>query len=138
MGKLDNKKDFNGWIRLKAKLHFMGRLRNIKDGDIWWCAVGENVGAEINGKSKTFARPMLVVRKLSRFNFIGVPLTSQTHSGSWYVDFVFRGIREVAVVSQVRNVSVFRLYNKMGAISDNDLGIIREKLCKLISGKNTP
>lgn len=131
-------KDFYGWIRLKAKLHFMRRLRNISDGDVWWCAMGENIGTEINGKSKTFARPILVVRKLSRFNFIGVPLTSQAHSGSWYVSFVFRGIREVAVVSQVRNISVFRLYNKMGTVSDNDLELIREKLCRLILGKNTP
>ena len=46
------KKDFNGWIIVKKQLHGKAKLRAIKDGDIWWCAVGENVGSEICGKGK--------------------------------------------------------------------------------------
>ena len=133
------RKDFDGWMVIKKKLHYGGSLRRIKDGDIWWCAIGENVGSEICGKGKIFARPVVVARKLDRYNFIGVPLTSKNHAGSWYTDFVFQDKKQIAVLSQVENISVQRLYNKMGVLSDPDLGIIRERLCDLIAGiKNTP
>jgi hypothetical protein len=31
-------------------------------GDIWWASVGQNVGSEINGKSRLFSRPRLLLR----------------------------------------------------------------------------
>ncbi|MBQ3348654.1 type II toxin-antitoxin system PemK/MazF family toxin [Candidatus Saccharibacteria bacterium] len=131
----NGKKDFNGWIKLKRQLHYDGKLRAIKDGDIWWCAVGENVGAEICGKGKTFARPVLVIRKLSKYNFIGVPLTSKKHKGSWYVEFVFCKVNQTAVVSQAENISVYRLYNKVGIVPESDLQLVRDSLCSLVLGK---
>ena len=63
-------KDFDGWIKVKENVHYYGRMPNIKEGEIWWCAVGENVGVEINGKSDAFSRPVLVMKKLSRFGFL--------------------------------------------------------------------
>lgn len=128
---MDNK-DFYGWIKLKMRLHFMGHFCAIKDGDIWWCAVGENVGTEINGKNATFARPVLVLKKLSGLNFIGIPLTSKKHIGSWYVSFTFQNKLQTANLSQVRNFSVSRLYNKMGAVPKNDLEIVKSSLIELI------
>ena len=106
-------KDFDGWIRLKKKLHFCGSLPRIKEGDIWWCSCGENVGVEINGKNELFSRPVLVYKKLSRFGFVGIPLTSQVKYGSWYVEFDFKGKRQTAVLAQIRTFSVsrFRVYN---------------------------
>ena len=100
--------------------------------------MGENVGTEINGKSKTFARPVLVIRKLSRYSFIGVPLTSQKHEGSWYSSFEFQNKRQVAVLAQVRNFSVSRLYRKMGVVPESDLELVRNGLASLILGKNNP
>lgn len=135
---MDNKtKDFHGWIKLKIKLHFTGHICAIKDGDVWWCAVGENIGTEINGKSETFARPVLVLRKLSKYNFIGLPLTSKQHSGSWYAYLEFKNRKQIAVLSQVRNISVSRLYKKMGVIPEPELSKIRTKFCSLVS-KNIP
>lgn len=83
-------KDFDGWIKVKENVHYCGRIPNIKDSEIWWCAVGENVGVEINGKSNAFSRPVLVMKKLSRFGFLGAPLTSQFHAGNWYIDFILK------------------------------------------------
>ena len=48
-----------------------------KDGEIWWVAVGENVGIEINGKGGQFSRPVLVYKKFSDEGFAGIPLTSK-------------------------------------------------------------
>ena len=43
-------KHFNEWIVVKTFLHNKATIRDIKEGDVYWCAVGENVGVEINGK----------------------------------------------------------------------------------------
>lgn len=86
---------------------------------------------EINGKSDTFARPVLVLRKLSRLNFIGVPLTSKNHDGSWYVSFIFKNRNQTAVLSQIRNFSVSRLYNKMGVVPRTDLDLVKKGLFDL-------
>ena len=73
----NGKKDFKGWMKLKEKIHKKGSFRTFREGEIWWCKVGENVGSEICGKGKDFLRPVVVVNKLSKYNFIGVPLTSK-------------------------------------------------------------
>ena len=131
------KKDFNGWIKIKKKLHYGGKIRLIRNGEIWWCAIGENIGSEICGKGEIFARPVLILKKLGRFNFIGIPLTSKKHKGTWYVSFEFKGKTQTAVVSQAENISIYRLYNKIGEVPDSDLEMIRSGLVNLIT-KNTP
>ena len=120
-----NTKHFPEWMKLKADVHRANRLPNIKEGEIWWCAVGENVGVEINGKSKAFSRPILIFKKLSKFGFMGIPLTSKLHTGAWYVNFTFNGKPQNAALAQSRVVSVSRLYNKIGELSDTDLNNIK-------------
>ena len=122
----ENEKNFKEWIIIKSDLHQKGVLRNVKEGDVWWCAVGENVGIEINGKSETFARPVLVLRKLSRFGFMGIPLTSQKHDGNWYAHFEFKGIDQYAALAQARVFSTSRLYKKIGMVPGSDLQIVRD------------
>ena len=128
----NQQKDFNGWIRIKAKLHFKETLRSFNEGEIWWCNIGENVGCEICGKGKDFLRPVLIITKLSRYNFIGIPLTSKEHHGSWYVEFIFKNKIQYAVVAQIENISVYRLHHKMGEIPESDFGeILNGALCLL-------
>lgn len=114
-------KHFPEWMRLKEKLHFRKTFPRITEGDVWWCSFGENVGVEINGKNELFSRPVLIYKKLSRLGFIGVPLTSQIKSGSWYVEFVFQNRRQMAVLSQIRTFSVSRLTRRMGKLEDADI-----------------
>lgn len=121
-------KRFDEWNVEKQRLHDVGRMPAVKSGEIWWCAMGENVGVEINGKGDAFTRPILVFRKLSKFGFLGIPLTSQPHEGSWYVNFRFKGKEEYAVLAQMRNISVNRLYRKMGSADDSDMRKVKLRL----------
>ncbi|MBQ2654967.1 MAG: type II toxin-antitoxin system PemK/MazF family toxin [Methanobrevibacter sp.] len=130
------KKDFSGWIRIKEKIHFSGSMRTINVGEIWWCRIGENVGNEICGKGKDFLRPVLIIKKINKNNFIGVPLTSKKHVGSWYVEFGFKGKKQYAVVAQVEYISVFRLSHKMGQVPESDLKIVLDGLMKLLTNKS--
>lgn len=128
IGSKMEEKRFNEWNEEKKVLHGKDGLRTVNEGEIWWCAVGENIGVEINGKGKNFVRPVLVLRKLSRFGFIGIPLTSQYHEGTWYAHFRFKDRDEYAVFAQMRNISVKRLWRKMGEVDDRDMILIRRGL----------
>ena len=122
-----NSKRFPEWIKVKAALDRTGRLTGFSNGQVWWAAIGENVGVEINGKSETFGRPVLIYKKLSEFGFLGIPLTSQKRGGSWYVSFEFQGRTSYAALSQIRVLSVFRLYRSpIGKVSRADF----EKVCR--------
>lgn len=94
----NDEKRFDEWSIEKRRLHNYGRQTGVKTGELWWCAVGENIGVEINGKGEVFTRPVLVLKKLSKFGFMGISLTSQVHERSWYVKLRFRGKDEYAVL----------------------------------------
>ena len=127
----EDEKHFEEWITVKKTVHETARIPHIREGEIWWCAMGENVGIEINGKSATFARPVLVLNKLSRYGFLGVPLTSQYHEGDWYSTFVFKDREEHAALAQIRVLSVSRLYTKMGMIPNSDLLSVKDAFREL-------
>lgn len=124
-------KHFEEWIELKEKLHFNAKAPKILEGEVWWCSFGENVGVEINGKSVRFTRPVLIMKKLSRYGFMGIPLTSQEKTGSWYVKFGFLEKMEFAALCQARVMSVSRLHSKMGQVPARDLIIIKKSFCSL-------
>ena len=124
-------KDFDGWIDLKKDMDELGKLPTINEGEVWWCGVGTNVGVEISGKGKRYSRPVLVLKKLSKFGFMAVPLTSKPKEGSWYVSFEFLGVIETAVVGQARVMSVSRLYDRMGRLPESDLQRVKDGFHKL-------
>lgn len=130
-GFMEEKKDFDKWIGVKSDLHNSGIFRDIKEGEVWWCSIGANVGVEIDGKQELFLRPVLIVKKLSKFGFMGVPLTSQEHLGSWYVEFYFKDKRQFAVLAQARVMSVYRLHRIMGTVPNSDLKLVRDGFRKL-------
>ncbi|MBQ9484697.1 hypothetical protein IJU85_01160 [Candidatus Saccharibacteria bacterium] len=90
------------------------------------------MGTEICGKGKTFSRPVVIFKKLDKYSFWAIPLTSKAHEGSWYKAFDFDGRNEVAVISQIEYMSVFRLYRKMGQISNLDYQRIHDSFLNLI------
>ena len=124
-------KNYQKWMGVKANIHNGHRMRSIKEGEIWWCGVGDNVGVEINGKSNRYSRPVLIFKKFSALGFLAIPLTSQNHVSDWYVSFNFKGKKETAVLSQIRTMSTSRLYEKIGTADKTDMLKIRKGFRKL-------
>lgn len=125
--------EYNKWNEVKKNLALHGRQPNLSQGEIWWAGVGLNLGKEMNGKNIRFARPVLIYKKLSRHNFMAIPLTSKPHEGSWFVQFRQGEVLETALVGQARVMSVRRLYSRMGEIDESDLRRIGEAFLKLYS-----
>lgn len=112
----NNIKNFDEWIGVKKQLHTENRNPYIHMGEIWWCGCGQNVGIEINGKGQRFARPILILKKISHSGFMGIPLTSQPKTGPWYYEFRFKNRKQYAALCQARVISTARLYRKMGKV----------------------
>lgn len=91
-------KNYSEWMGIKSQINNNAPKRAFKEGEVWWSAVGENIGVEIDGKSKKYSRPVLIFKKHSSLFFTGIPLTSQSHDGSWYAKFEFQGKTEFAVL----------------------------------------
>lgn len=122
----NQQKDFKRWINVKSDIHSASIFRNIKEGKVWWCSIGANVGVEIDGKQELFLRPVLILKKLSRYGFMGIPLTSQEHESNWYVKFIFKNKIQFAVLAQARVLSVYRLHRRMGVLPNSDLDLVRK------------
>ena len=128
-------KKFYSWTKLKIRLNNLRRTQNVKEGELWWAAVGKNIGIEINGKHENFARPVIVFRKLGYKGFLAIPTTTQLHEGTWYVPITVRDKVTRVVLSQVKIMSTSRLYKKIGILSKNDMTRVREGFEKLYLGK---
>ena len=102
-----------------------------KEGEIWWVAVGKNVGVEIDGKSEYHSRPVLIFKTLSPYGFMGLPLTTKTHGGSWYVRNHSSNQKSYIALSQARIFSGKRLLNKIDKISQEDMRRVRKKFGEL-------
>lgn len=119
----------------KQKIHETGREWQFREKEIWWMAIGENIGTEVNGKGDDFLRPVLIIRKYGPKGFFGVPLTSQEHIGIWYANFETNGKKQCALLSQAGSFCSYRLYNSIGRITEKDFEIVLQKLRELIFKK---
>jgi mRNA interferase MazF len=127
-------KKFLEWIGLKERLHTQNYEPPLfKENEIWWCAVGENIGVEINGKSEIFTRPIFIFKKYDRYSFFGLPLSTKNKVGTWYVPIYFMGRPQVVVLSQGKVFDYRRFKEKIGELETAEVSKVREGYFKLHS-----
>lgn len=128
-------KDFDTWnIRKKTTNEREGRAP-FKEGDVWWCSLGANVGDEQDGKGRFFSRPVLVFRKFNKRIFLGIPLSTIVKDNRFYHKMHFKGQEQCVVLSQIRLLDAKRLENRMGSLPSHDIEKISEKLKELVFQK---
>jgi len=125
-------KKFTEWICLKEKLHKWEHfVPNIQEADLWWVSFGENIGYEIDGKSRLFTRPAIVLKRLAKGFYYVVPTSTQKRTGSWYVDFKQNDIEMVACLQQARPIDYRRFSSQIGALAENDFVKVKDGFKKL-------
>jgi len=128
-------KNYQKWMPVKAEIHNDGnRPIGFKEGEIWWCSLGENIGFEEDGKSSRYTRPVLVYKVYSRQLFIAIPLSTTKNRGKYYFEFEFNGKISVALLSQIRALDSSRLGNggKIGKITPKQMAGIRQGLLNIL------
>jgi hypothetical protein len=120
-------KDFNSWFELKPALNDKNSVPLIAEREVWWCSFGVNVGFEIDGKNKKdekkfFTRPVLILKKLGRYTFIGISTTGKYKSGSYFYNIEIQDRPNSLIFSQVRTFDCKRLQRKIKKVFNEFLG----------------
>jgi mRNA interferase MazF len=77
-------KDFDKWNNLKKIFEKEERKFFAHPREIWWCSLGVNLGAEIDGKNDNFERPVLVANVYSRETMLVLPITSKEKNDKFH------------------------------------------------------
>lgn len=125
-------KKFNEWNEIKKQVDVRKNIVNFKNREIYWARIGENVGYEQNGKGDDFSRPVLVVKKLNRNMFFGVPLSTQRKNGSYFYEFELNNKTSTALLVQAKIFDVKRLDQKIGMIDKENFENLKKGLKDLL------
>jgi|SRR3989344_1340758 len=121
------KKDFKKWHDKKSGIDGIEVRPFFHEREIWYCALGANIGFEQDGGGEDFLRPAIIFKKFNNEIFWTIPLTHTQKTTKYYFQFTFQGTApSVAILSQIRLMDARRLDHKIGDISRDDF----EKLTK--------
>ena len=120
---------FNSWNEQKQRLDSNRRRLLFKEGEIWWCSLGINVGEEVYGKGAEFSR---ILKKLTDNSCIVLPLTSKTRSGNWYHHLFLNNKDRWVMMHQIRSISANRLTEREATIFPEDLNELKKSVALLL------
>jgi mRNA-degrading endonuclease toxin of MazEF toxin-antitoxin module len=114
------------WCKVNAALWDKCSDVVFKEGEVWWCVIGLNIGEEVFGKGIHFARPVLVLRKLTKNSFLGLPFTGHEKEGSWYIPIELPSRRSSIMLNQAKVIDKKRLRDKITVVSVSDFQLIKK------------
>jgi mRNA interferase MazF len=114
-------KDFDNWNTKKKNLNTVEieNLLNFHEREIWWCALGINIGVEMDGKNDDFERPVLIIKKFNKQMALVVPLTKSERETKYHYKLNLADDKDSSVVlSQLRLLSGERFLRLIKKIPD--------------------
>ena len=123
------------WGRLKAALWGQKSAVVFKQGDIWWCCIGMNIGEEAFGKGPWFTRPVLVLKKFTSNSFLGLPLTRKEKRGSWYVEVELHGKKSFVMLNQARVFDKKRMRNRIETLDTSVFELVRTRFLEFYASE---
>ena len=121
------------WNEVKKNVQ-NSKNKFFREKEIYFTSVGRNVGYEIYGKKDKFLRPVLVYKKLSKYNFIGIPLTTKEKIGDYFFNFSYKKDKiSTAILSQIRVFDSKRIEYFSGKMKNEDFNKLESKLINFVS-----
>jgi mRNA-degrading endonuclease toxin of MazEF toxin-antitoxin module len=114
-------RNYDNWNIQKKRIEKAAREQIFNTGQVWWCAVGVNIGREQDGKNTNHERPVLIFRKFGPETFLSIPLSSSLKTGIFYADFTLNDKKSSVLLSQARIFSQYRLLRNMGRVTATDM-----------------
>ena len=125
-------KDFDKWNMKKKKLDKNKRDLLFKEGEIWWCSFGVNIGEEVYGKGENFRRPVVILKKLSHNSCIVMPTSTKKREGSWYHYLNVQDKDRFVLMHQIRFISGNRLYVRESTLSRDEFAALKKSAATLL------
>ena len=126
-------KDFDNWNSTKKHLNNAHAVIQANRREAWWCSLGINVGAEIDGKNETFERPVLVVKRISAESVIVLPLSTKGSADLHHIAIEHEGKISFAKLSQIRTISTKRLRRKLFTLPEDTFVKITDNLVRYLT-----
>ena len=95
--------------------------------------IGKNIGYEQYGKGVEFLRPVIVLKKLSKYLFFGVPLTSKEKKGEYYYKLIFKNKTNYALINQVKIFDIRRNKYRAGRLSNDTFHQLRKRIITILT-----
>ena len=123
---------FDIWNAKKKFLNVKRRNLLFKEGEIWWCSIGINIGEEVYGKGEYFRRPVVIFKKLARNSCIVIPTTTQKKEGSWFHHLHIRNKDRWVMMNQMRFISANRLWVRESSLSEEEFEGLKKATAELL------
>lgn len=121
-------KDFDTWDTEKKSID-TATHKFYHPRDIWWCALGVNIGYEQDGTGTMYERPVLVLKGFSKQVCLIVPLTTSQKKNAYHIALgSIDNKSAAAIISQVRLVDTKRFINKIAVLDENKFEEIKEAI----------
>jgi mRNA interferase MazF len=120
-------KDFDNWNEQKKGINERPDAPFYHEREMWWCALGVNVGFEQDGSGRQYDRPVLILKGLSAQTFIAIPLTTSNHEHPLRPPVgTVEGKDARALLSQLRVIDAKRLIRKIEYLAQDRFDEIRK------------
>lgn len=124
-------KEFDLWNKKKKEIEQSDVQRLCREREVWWCALGVNIGSEQDGKNEFFERPVLILKRYSMDLILVLPITSTEKDNVYYVK-IKSVMASSVILSQVRAIDNKRLLRKVGMLSIKDYLLVLFNLFKTL------
>ena len=130
-------KEFDRWNTGKKKLDASVSRIDFHEREIWWCSIGVNVGSEQHSQTEDFSRPVIIVRRLSREMFWGIPLTTKIKDGAPFrIRINVKNNQNDALLLQLRAFDRKRLVRKVGVVPKKEFAELVEVIIDAVKTTN--
>lgn len=124
-------KDFDGWNVRKKEIQATEFTTFANEREIWWCALGVNIGDEEDGKNSLFERPVLILKKFNRQIVLVVPLTTKPKPNRYYFQLQHGHEPSAVILSQLRLISTKRLTRRIKIIGKKQFEEIKTQVANV-------
>ena len=119
-------KDFDLWNKTKKALE-QGKINKyVHPREIWWCSLGLNLGAEIDGKNENFERPVIVMKVYNRETMIVLPITTKQKDDKFHHKIQTPEKIVWVKLTQVRVISNKRLLRKVDVLDEHSFEELKQ------------
>jgi len=120
-------KDFDKWNVEKKRLHSMGLRKSAHQRDVWWCALGLNLGSEEDGKGWNYLRPVLILKSFGNVICTILPISTSNKEHWTKIEIGFINNRPSKILlNQIRSVDTRRLIRKICRLDNSKYEEIRK------------
>ena len=119
-------KPFDEWNTLKKQLEGRQTFPFFKEREVWFAAVGVNVGHEEDGKNTKHERPVLVLKRFNKNLFFGVAFSSIFKpENDFYHTIFLNGRASSVILSQAKVYCSRRLFRRMAILDKPEFEVVK-------------